>query len=712
MNFNDSFKVTDPEELEYAERTHRAIKACIEAETAASGRRRNQILEQRRYFSDYFSELKDDEKLDLLSNEALDTRDYLGSMSHLKKLWRQEQEPYFAGFDYEYEDEPGELNRVYISLETLRDPETDEIITFDWRAPVCSLYYESEPGKASFDTPAGKQNVDLLEKRRYRFEKGKLMRVSRISMPSDDEILSDALSRNAGEHMRIIVESLQKEQHRIVRDHIEGVTVISGCAGSGKTSVALHKAAYILYGFRNRMKEEELAIISPNDYFSEYISTVLPDLGEDNIRPYLQEDLLKEILDDIGEVNFMSRLDEAEMAGEFGLESSADNNSVAEAISICRRLKSSEAFRKLVVSYINYLEKNIFVAEPMELTEEKEGSVSAELLSELFYSVFEDVPVFKRTARIRDELCRRYGIHTEANKEYILSTLDSMMLGLSAPELYRRLYTDGKFREQCGIDLTPLTFFSDMFEDACAVALIHIALAGPELKGVFYLICDEAQDLSAIFLEVLRRRFPGTNMLFVGDSDQAVFGNTGDFVARIKSIIPRRPFKRYTLDTNYRSTTQIVDYSASVLGREPGMIRSVRDGRMPEHIYIGSGTDEAGLNDAINRICAEAEAAGMESVAFITMTREQAERLRRACGFSGNVPGSLRKYFMPVYLAKGLEFDAVAVFGADNPYFSSEEGKLALYTACTRALHMLFLLDNSKTESGSFQDSGSALDSK
>ena len=695
MNYKDDFRGTDPGELEYAERTRKAIDACIGAEIAASGKRRSQILEQRKYFSDYFSELKDDEKLDLLSNEALDTRDYLGSMTHLKKLRRQQQEPYFAGFDYEYDDEPGENNRVYISLETLRDPETDEIITFDWRAPVCSLYYESEPGKASFETPAGKQNVDLKEKRRYRFEKGKLVRVSRISMPSDDEILSEALSRNAGEHMRIIVESLQKEQHRIVRDHIEGVTVISGCAGSGKTSVALHKAAYILYGFRNRMKDEELAIISPNDYFSEYISTVLPDLGEDNIRPYLQEDLLKEILDDIGEVDFMSRLDEAETAGEFGLESSAENNSVAEAMSICRRLKSSETFSKLVTSYIEYLKAHIFVPEDIELTEEREGRVSASVLSDMFYSVFADEPLFKRNARIRDELCRRYGIQKEANKEHVLNTLDSMMLGLSAPELYRRMYTDEAFGRECGIDLTPLTFFRDMFEDACAVALIHIVAADPELKGVFYLICDEAQDLSCIFLELLRKRFPGTNMLFVGDSDQAVFGNTGDFAARIRSIIPRRPFKRYVLDTNYRSTTQIVDYSAKVLGREPGMIRSVREGKEPEHIRIPENAGEAELKALIEDVCVRAASEGMESVAFITMTRAQADMLRRVSGFTGNAPGTLRKYFLPVYLAKGLEFDAVAVYGADNPYFGSEEGKLALYTACTRALHLLFLLDGS-----------------
>ena len=694
MKIDDKINGLSAEELEYAALTHRAIMACMKKELAASGKRKNQILEQRRYFSSYFSELKDDEKRDLLSNEALDTEDYISVLAHLKKLERQDQEPYFAGIDFVYKDEPEENNRLYISLQTLRDPETDEIITYDWRAPVCSLYYESEPGEAYFDTPSGRQDVDLTEKRRYRFNKGELIKVSRVSMPSDDEILSEALWRNAGEHMRIIVESLQKEQHKIVRDHIEGITVISGCAGSGKTSVALHKAAYILYGFRNRMKNEGLAIISPNDYFSDYISTVLPDLGEDNIRPYLQEDLLSEVLDDIGEIRYMKRLDEAEMAGEFGLESVAEEKAQAEAMAICRRLKSSETFRKLILDYVDYLGENLFVPRDMPLTEDNEGSVSAEELFRLFYSVYEDVPLLKRVENVRDDICRRYGIYKETNKEFILNSLRMMMRGLSAPDLYRRMFTEEAFVSRCGIDLTPLTFFSDMFEDACAIGVLHLILSAPALPGVFYLICDEAQDLSCIFLELLRRRFPGTNMLFVGDSDQAVFGNTGDFAQRIRSIIPRRPFKRYNLTTNYRSTSQIVDYSASVLGREAGTIRSVRSGEEPEVIDVPAGPDQAGSKMAaiIEAACESAVQAGMESIAFITRTRRQADALAKSIGFKGKNSGKLRKYFLPVYLAKGLEFDTVAVVGENDPFYATDEGKLVLYTACTRALHRLILI--------------------
>ena len=210
---------------------------------------------------------------------------------------------------------------------------------------------------------------------------------------------------------------------------------------------------------------------------------------------------------------------------------------------------------------------------------------------------------------------------------------------------------------------------------------------------MFYLICDEAQDLSCIFLELLRRRFPGCNMLFVGDSDQAVFGNTGDFTERIKSILPRRPFKRYVLETNYRSTAQIVDYSAAVLGRAPGSIRSVREGEAPIHVKLDPRTDNDGLGRFFASLFADAKAAGYESFAVITRTRAAADRLKRLCGATGIIPADLRTFFLPVYLAKGLEFDAVAVLGADDEYYVSEVGRLALYTACTRALHRLVLIE-------------------
>ena len=146
------------------------------------------------------------------------------------------------------------------------------------------------------------------------------------------------------------------------------------------------------------------------------------------------------------------------------------------------------------------------------------------------------------------------------------------------------------------------------------------------------------------------------------------------------------------LNTNYRSTSQIVDYSAKVLGKEEGMIRSVRSGEEPVYMMLSKDASDEALAETITRICDSAVNSGMESIAFITRTRTQADRLAKVCGFKGNTGGRLRKYFLPVYLAKGLEFDAVAVYGENDPFYKTEEGSLVLYTACTRALHRLILL--------------------
>ncbi|MBR5499931.1 MAG: hypothetical protein IKV74_00220, partial [Clostridia bacterium] len=223
-------------EREYAERTLNAIHTCMNRELEIVRKRKGAILDERKYFIDYFAELKDDEKKDLLGMEEMDTQSYVRSIEYLARLSKQMKEPYFAGFDFLPEDEDGVPIRCCLSIQTLRDPENGEMLTFDWRAPIASLYYESEPGQASFEAPDGIVSGELSCKRRYFFKDGVLQKCTEIAMPSDDEMLSEALSRHAGDHMHAIIETLQKEQHRIVREHIEGITVIAGCAGSGKTS--------------------------------------------------------------------------------------------------------------------------------------------------------------------------------------------------------------------------------------------------------------------------------------------------------------------------------------------------------------------------------------------------------------------------------------------------------------------------------------------
>lgn len=671
----------------YAEHTLAVVHACMERELEIVRRRKGEILDERKYFIDYFAELKDDEKKDLLGMEAMDTQNYLRSIAYLARLGKQANEPYFAGFDFTPADGTGDVLRCYLSIQTLRNPDNDEILTFDWRAPISSLYYESEPGMTSFDTPDGSVLGELSCKRRYVFKNGVLQKCTEISMPSDDEMLSEALSRHASDHMHAIVETLQKEQHRIIRDHIEGITIIEGCAGSGKSSVALHKAAYILYGFRERMKDSGLAVLSPNDTFSEYISTVLPDLGEENIHTLLPEDVVYEGLTGIETYKFKTRLEEAELIGSYGLDMALykeipDEAIMGSALKLCREAKSNESFRKLILQYIQYLRKNIFKPERLSLTTDLEGTVDPEFLYDLFYSVYSETPLLTRTREIAEYLYGRYDVRKEDNKEFIQQSLDGMMLGVSAPALYRLMYKDATFQKEVGLDFSVLSICDDLFEDACAVSILNMVLVEPEIPGsIFYLICDEAQDFSPIFLEVLRHRYRGCDMLFVGDSDQIVFENSGHFAEDIKRILPRRPIRTYTLTTNYRSTKEIVSYAAQVLGRDPESFGSVRSGVAPSILSCS-------VMDALQ----EMHRAGMESVGVLTRTREEAQTLKAETQIPYGISNEMRVHFLPVYLAKGLEFDGVIVWNSEDAYYQTDNGKFVLYTACTRAMHRLILL--------------------
>ena len=202
--------VNDMNEKKYAEETLAAVKRCIEKELTHLKLRRENILEERKYFSDYFNELKEDEKKDLLDNELLDTNAYVYSLQLLARLGKQLKEPYFAGFVFEEDAAETEAERYYLSIHTLRDPETGAILTTDWRAPIASLYYESEPGAASFTAPAGRITGTLRNKRRYVFQDGTLVSYSDIGMPSDDEVLCEALRRNTDTHMKTILQTLQK----------------------------------------------------------------------------------------------------------------------------------------------------------------------------------------------------------------------------------------------------------------------------------------------------------------------------------------------------------------------------------------------------------------------------------------------------------------------------------------------------------------------
>lgn len=645
------------EEKQYAADAKAAVGRCTEKELSRLKDKREDILEERKYFIDYFYELKEDEKRDLLENEYLDTKTYENTLSDLARLGRQMQEPYFARFDF-CETEEDDAEKYYIGIHTVTDPLDGRIVIYDWRAPVSSLYYEYEPGPAAYKAPGGEVEGELLLKRRYVFKKGELKSFSDINMPSDDELLNEVLSQKSETHMKTILQTIQKEQHRIIRDYIEGVSVIQGCPGSGKSSVALHKAAYVLYCFRERLKTQKIAVISPNSVFAEYISTVLPDLGEENVDTLLAEDIVASCLSDEEDVKYADRAQTKELFMK----------------GMCPDVvyKSSEEFRVRIIDYAKELEQSIFMASDLILDD---GTVcmTSEEIGGLFYEEMKGTPLLKRADSVAKYICDKKKYSSYEMREFIYSAVNAMMKSTYISELYRMMY---RHEEE------PDSF---VWEDACAMALLKILLKGIETEySIFYLIADEAQDFTPVFLEILNRKFRGCNMLFVGDEDQLVFENSGNYREDIKRIISKKPYREYRLNTNYRSTAQIMDFALKIMDRaQAEETLCVRQGDEPEVCRVTADNMGAAVSEYIQEMYQR----GYENIAVLCKSQEDSVRIRGCIDLPMKVENSINLKVLPIYMAKGLEFDAVAVWNADRDSYYRENDRNLLYTAVTRAMH-------------------------
>ncbi len=663
-------------EQDYLANTQNAIKANINEELASLQAKRELILEERKYLGEYNYELKEDEIQNLLKVEHVDTNAYVYSLNKITKLGKLSNDPYFARFDFveldedEDEDELPEAedaDNYYLGITTLRDPLSGRILIFDWRTPIASLYYESNPGAASYTAPSGEIRGTLFGKRRYTFSKGKLIKYCDVDMPSDDEFLNSALAAHADSHMKTIINTIQTQQYKIMRDYIDGVSILSGCAGSGKSSIALHKIAYIMYHFRNKMEDKKIMIVSPNGVFSDYIAMVLPDLGEENVENILPEEIVNEILKRYPDYNYLSREQAIELS--------------QKAI----EYKSTMAFRNTVSDYIKYLSKNIFTPEELQIeVADKEIVIEEATLRDLFYATFSDVPLMDRTMKIAEHICEKHRIRSGDIGQQIYYELQFMMKSLSIPALYKMMYTDSAFISEYGYSLSDdmITKY-DSWEDACALALMTLNLCNTDelSKDVFYIIADEAQDLIPVFIDVLKTLYHGSNYLFVGDRNQLVFTGTGDFAEDIKTIVLKRPLRVYSLDTNYRSTIEISDYSMKYLSTKAN-IKSVRHGQsVIEHNDIHG---EKLRNSVISTI-EEMINDGYTSVTILCNTLNEARDLERKLMIPLSVSGKISIKAFPVYLAKGLEYDCIITVNVED--------KL-MYTACTRAMHKLAVYKN------------------
>ena len=637
--------------------------------------------------------------------------------------------PYFARIDFKYDGEET-LEKIYIGRATLMEQDTYTILVHDWRAPVSSVFYRFGIGEASFITPGGTVHGEVSLKRQYEIRRGDLLYFFDADVQILDEFLRQLLSGHASSKMKTIVETIQRDQDIVIRDMQSDVLMVQGAAGSGKTSIALHRIAYLLYqGLSGRLDANDILILSPNSIFEEYISHVLPDLGENNVKTMLFEDIFKSILRKV-QIHSKGQCMERLLACQDEKQAALMKDSIAfkgsEAfVLILDRLVKDLPKRWIAFRDIDYNGQCIAKREQLKAAicnSRKKASLGMRLRW-LERDILERVHAMHgRRIKKLTQFAMRYPDHAmelEAFARWISIRESSLLLReirsfseIDTIAVYRRLFSDRQLFYSLAEGISLPDNIEDIHHFACdqltgdrlwhddaeAVMYLHIRIHG---CGVYthyrQVVLDEAQDASVLYFAILRELFSGARYTILGDVNQTI-GKQADvsLYRQIEKMLGRERTMLATMEKSFRCTMEIWRFSARFL--EPGTAGQCfsRTGDEPA-ILNAAGTDS--LDDMIAEEVAACRGKGYQSIGLICKTERDAVALHNRLsekvsmklirnGIAADISGVV---ILPIYLAKGLEFDAVLVLETDRDHYHAEDDKRLLYIACTRALHRLNL---------------------
>ena len=638
------------------------------------------------------------------SNEKIELR---------RRFRKMMDSPFFGRVDFCYEgdDEP---EIFYIGIANLAEENGGLPLIYDWRAPVSGLFYDFDKGPASYQAPLGEIHGDIAAKWQYKIRGGKMIYEFESDVKIDDEILKAELGSNGDVQLKNIIRTIQKEQNAIIRNTSDRIMVIQGAAGSGKTSIALHRIAYLLYHDRKNLKSSSVLVLSPNGVFSDYISHILPELGEENIRE-MSFDLFayKRLKNTVSDCEDRYDLIERQIAGL------CDEELLKE--------KQSRDFLDRMEGYLAELEDSLMNFRDIE----HRGVVKKEQeIIELFYFKFMDIPLLSRMDAVAeyfiDEVETLKGFDLpEEERDVVKSRFYRMYETRDLYVLYNR------FLRQEGFPALPQVQYEKRklrYEDVYPVLYLKYRLeTQQEDSGVRHLIVDEMQDYSMIQYLIIQRLFK-CKMTILGDREQTMDGDQQDVLTFLPKIFGK-DIRRIVMNKSYRNTIEIASYANKLAGITEVELFE-RHGKPVEE------KEFTGLTEALERVVKElrlekqtvaeadkdmpenaasetdgtetGEELSYETAAVITRTADEAreayyilQKKQEAEGFDTKERLSLLhrdstnfKKGLTVttfYMAKGLEFDQVfSVFpGTDR----SPIVQRARYIAATRALHELYMYE-------------------
>lgn len=596
--------------------------------------------------------------------------------------------PYFGRIDFKEKQTDGKPVPLYIGVHTFFDPNDKKNLIYDWRAPVSSMYYDHETGEASYDSPTVKVTGDISLKRQYRIRKGIMEYMIESSLTVHDDILQKELSAGADDKMRNIVATIQREQNRIIRDEDSHTLIIQGVAGSGKTSVALHRIAYLLYAHKGTISSKDILIISPNKVFADYISNVLPELGEEAVPEIGMDRILSEVLEN--KYKYRTFFDQtAELLDR-------PTAGFIERI----RYKSSFEFISRIDKFILHMENTYFRSTDVRLT--KYITVPAEYIDEQFRRFYR-YPIRQRFEVMTDYILEMMRVQyftdvTTAERNTLKKEIRAMFAGNNDLQVYKDFYmwsgVPEMFKMRKGHTLE--------YADLAPLAYFRIALDGLKAYSkVKHLLIDEMQDYSPVQYKILLKLFPCRKTI-LGDAGQSVnpYGSsTADMIR--KALVNGEIMK---LCKSYRSTCEITEFAQKI--RTDKELEAIeRHGEMPRMIRYSTPEKEfAGIAERI----ADFQKSDHTSLGIVCKDERQAgelyDYLRSMIGniyFLSHQSSTFAKGVVITFahMAKGLEFDDVIVPNATDKNYCSESDRGILYVAVTRAMHRLTL-----TYSGKFTE--------
>ena len=630
--------------------------------------------EFKKYIWDNKASLDPTELKSLMSDNDLEVYLMMQKGKYFQRLFKIQNSPYFGSIIFEEENEPSK--NIYLGITHLEDKNKNYLI-YDWRAPISSLFYDYEVGECSYKAPEKIIKGNLKRKRQYKIEDGKIKHIFDNSINIDDSLLQEVLSNDGSEKMKNIVNTIQQEQNKIIRNVEDKSLIVQGIAGSGKTSVALHRIAFLLYKIEN-LSSKNVLIFSPNNVFSEYISNVLPELGEDNPSETTY-------------ANFLESCIKEYKAIETFTEFIARYYTYKEKNIDLVKYKQSDEIIKDIEDYVLYLIKNIKFTKNIEIDIFNE--VTKEQLKELFKR-YDRFPLFTRITEISKKLSENY---TNGKLTLARSINKKILESMNIEKNYKKIYYNFYKSKFCKIKLSDneIRKFVNKnkinYEDAIIFSYIKGLLEGFNYNNMIKeIVVDEAQDYTLLQYKILSKIFKKSSFSILGDVNQTINPYYKyESLEQIKEVLDKTKYLELT--KTYRSSKEIIEYTNKILNLT--FVSAIRkDNNKPVLFRKETNLKKQLLND-INYLKNE-----YKSVAIITKDDEEANEIYNLLKDDINI-GKItineeifRKdlIVVPSYMAKGLEFDSVIVYNKINNIYKENE-KYLYYVACSRAQHELII---------------------